>query len=204
MFNGDGNRNNLGSGSWPHRDEGQAPQLSHLVPARHCSLTDGGNCLSIRVPNLLVVEWLAHYTIGGHGRGAARGRPCGCDWCSFPTASGRPSTRSITIVPRCRELPVGAVVSLDANHAAAASFLAFTFDSFIVGASNQFALCGLPRGGGDSVAIVQPAVHSRRRGTRQDAPDARDWSLRGAASSVVVALHLVRTVYEQDDQCNAV
>ena len=61
--------------------------------------------------------------------------------------------------------------------------------------------CGLPRRRRSAVALVQPAVHLRRGGARQDAPDARDRAVRAAARSAVEAhLHLVRAFHERDDQ----
>ena len=64
---------------------------------------------------------------------------------------------------------------------------------------------GVARGSRSAVALVQPAVHVRRRGPWQDALDARGRTLRPAAQPVVQAhLHLVRAVHERDDQRGAV
>ena len=60
---------------------------------------------------------------------------------------------------------------------------------------------GVPRGRRGAVAFLQPAVHLRRRGSRQDASDARGRAVRAAARSQSEAhLHLVRAVHERDDQ----
>ena len=59
----------------------------------------------------------------------------------------------------------------------------------------------VPRGRRGAVALLQPAVHLRRRGSRQDASDARGRALRAAARSQSQAhLHLVRAIHERDDQ----
>ena len=61
--------------------------------------------------------------------------------------------------------------------------------------------CGLPRRRRSAVALLQPAVHLRRRRSGQDAPDARGRAVRAAARSQSEAdLHLVRAIHERDDQ----
>ena len=54
----------------------------------------------------------------------------------------------------------------------------YTFDTFVIGASNRFAARGGGRGGGGAGEGVQPAVHLRRLGPGEDAPAARDRPLR--------------------------
>ena len=53
----------------------------------------------------------------------------------------------------------------------------YTFDSFVVGSSQPVRTRRRARGGRDPVQVLQPALHLRRRGARQDAPDARDRTL---------------------------
>ena len=60
---------------------------------------------------------------------------------------------------------------------------------------------GLPRRRRGAVAVLQPALHLRRRRPRQDAPDARHRAVRRAArAGAAPHLHLVRAVHERDDQ----
>ena len=62
----------------------------------------------------------------------------------------------------------------------------------------------LPRRRRNAVAFLQPALHSRRRRSWQDALDARHRPLRRPASPWTRAdLHLVGTLHERDDQCGA-
>ena len=62
----------------------------------------------------------------------------------------------------------------------------------------------LPCGRRSPVAVLQPAVHLRWCGSRQDALDARDRPVRAAAPSrLQTDLHLVRTIHERDDQRGA-
>ena len=57
------------------------------------------------------------------------------------------------------------------------------------------------RGGRDPVEVLQPALPLRRRGPRQDPPDARDRPLHpGAQPAAEPRLHLVRPLHQRDDQ----
>ena len=61
---------------------------------------------------------------------------------------------------------------------------------------------GVPRRCRSALSFLQPAVHLRWCGTRQDALDARHRPLRAAPQSQPRAhLHFVRALHERDDQC---
>jgi chromosomal replication initiator protein len=75
-----------------------------------------------------------------------------------------------------RELPAEALESTGLA-------LRYSFDTFIVGASNQFAHAACRAVAEIAVALVQPVVSVRRRRSRQDAPDARDRSVRADRNS---------------------
>ena len=126
------------------RIEGQVGKHSFSTWFKPTSLlTDGGNSLSIRVPNLLFVEWLPkHYSVvlaealREVGRADAR-------LVFVPDAAGASeNTRPATIVnPPAPEFEEAAEpgVGLNANPRAGSLIPRYTFDSFIVGPSNQFA-----------------------------------------------------------------
>jgi chromosomal replication initiator protein len=126
------------------RIEGQVGKHSFSTWFKPTSLlTDGGSSLSIRVPNLLFVEWLPkHYSVvlaealREVGRADAR-------LVFVPDAAGAAETsRPVTIVnppaPEFEE-PAEPGVGLNANPRAGSLIPRYTFDSFIVGPSNQFA-----------------------------------------------------------------
>jgi chromosomal replication initiator protein len=123
------------------RIEGQVGKHSFSTWFKPTSLlTDGGNSLSIRVPNLLFVEWLPkHYSVvlaealREVGRADAR-------LVFVPDAGAAESSRPVTIVnPPAPEFEEPAGVGLNANPRAGSLIPRYTFDSFIVGPSNQFA-----------------------------------------------------------------
>ena len=126
------------------RIEGQVGKHSFSTWFKPTSLlTDGGNSLSIRVPNLLFVEWLPkHYSVvlaealREVGRADAR-------LVFVPDGVGAAeNTRPITIVntpsPELED-PAEPGAGLNANPRAGSLIPRYTFDSFIVGPSNQFA-----------------------------------------------------------------
>jgi chromosomal replication initiator protein len=126
------------------RIEGQVGKHSFSTWFKPTSLlTDGGSSLSIRVPNLLFVEWLPkHYSVvlaealREVGRADAR-------LVFVPDAAGAAETsRPVTIVnppaPEFEE-PAEPGVGLNVNPRAGSLIPRYTFDSFIVGPSNQFA-----------------------------------------------------------------
>ena len=130
---------------WDHvlsRIEGQVGKHSFSTWFKPTSLlTDGGNSLSIRVPNLLFVEWLPkHYSVvlaealREVGRADAR-------LVFVPDAAGAAeTTRPVTIVNApAPELEDPAEPGAGPNPRAGSLIPRYTFDSFIVGPSNQFA-----------------------------------------------------------------
>ena len=179
-----------------------SPQLPHLVQADLDAGWTTARRVSVRVPNPLFTEWLPkHYSVvlaealqdvgrantelvfvpeeakaGSAAAGAAAGARLSRDRTS------RCSAPSVTGRPQpalhVRYLHRRTVEPVCAR--------------------------GLPRGRRSAVALVQPAVHLRRRRSRQDALDARHRALRAAAHPRLQAhLHLVRTIHERDDQRGA-
>ena len=63
---------------------------------------------------------------------------------------------------------------------------------------------GLPRGRRSAVALLQPAVHLRRRGSRQDAPDARHRALRAARTAPSLKLTYISSERFMNEMINAV
>ncbi len=70
----------------------------------------------------------------------------------------------------------------------------FTFDSFVVGACNQFAHAAARIGGHQSFAQLQPAVHLWRRGDGQNASDARH---RPGADRSTASMRIIYTTSER-------
>jgi chromosomal replication initiator protein len=110
-------------------------------------LTDGGQSLSIRVPNLLFVEWLPkHYSVVLAEALREVGRP-EVKLVFVPDGPGMPGTgRSAAVVARPSpefEIPSGPAqdgMRDDIVPQRAGSLIPrYTFDTFIVGPSNQFA-----------------------------------------------------------------
>ena len=131
----------------------------------------------------------------GDGRGAGR-----ATWPSISSPSRRPTRRRFRSSPDETAALEASRVPSDAPGPAGLN-PRYTFDTFIVGSIESVRARRVPRGRGSAVALVQPAVHLRRRGSRQDAPDARGRAVRAAARSQPEAdLHLVRAVHERDDQ----
>ena len=77
----------------------------------------------------------------------------------------------------------------------------YTFDTLRRRAVEPVRPRGLPGRGRGAVALLQPALHLRRRGPRQDAHDARHRAVRADADAHDAAhLHLGRALHERDDQ----
>ena len=115
-------------------------------------LADGGSSLRIRVPNLLFVEWLPkHYSVvlaealrevGPRRREA--GVRAGCPWRLRggppPAADARPSHNASASQAQFLPPPEADEAETAAAPQRAGSLIPrYTFDSFIVGPSNQFA-----------------------------------------------------------------
>ena len=126
------------------RIEGQVGKHSFSTWFKPTSLlTDGGNSLSIRVPNLLFVEWLPkHYSVvlaealREVGRAEAR-----LVFVPDAAGAGRDRAASTIVNPPAPELedPAEPGTGPSANPRAGSLIPRYTFDSFIVGPSNQFA-----------------------------------------------------------------
>ena len=129
--------------------------------------------------------------LGGPHRGAGRGRP-GAGPVGMSRSAAAPRHRSP------RRLHPGAAVTAerspvrpervpDAGRPRPAAVMPgglnprYTFDTFVVGPSNQFAHAACRAVAEAPSRVLQPAVHLRRRGAGQDAPDARHRPLRRAA-----------------------
>ena len=167
----------LGTGPGPHRGQSRPPQLSTPGSSpRRCWSTTAR--VAGAGPEPTVHRMAAQALFGRAGRGAARTSAGPTpNWSSSPKTEARASRPTSCAEPPRRKQ------TRDASRRTATAGLnpRYTFDTFIVGPSNQFAACGLPRGRRSAVALVQPAVHLRRCRSRQDAPDARHWALRAAA-----------------------
>jgi chromosomal replication initiator protein len=124
-------------------------------------LADAGQTLTIRVPNLLFVEWLPkHYSVvlaaamrevgrpdarlvfvpdGAGAAGGGGGNASGMPAAAVP--QGSPSTFAASPTVNKEELPSqGQVTTQEAEPLRAGSLIPrYTFDTFIVGPSNQFA-----------------------------------------------------------------
>ena len=108
-------------------------------------LSDGGHTLSIRVPNLLFVEWLPrHYSVVLAEAMREVGRP-DAKLVFVPDAAagaGRAAAAGWTEAPGASEAPPPQVMvtNNDPEPVRAGSLIPrYTFDTFIVGPSNQFA-----------------------------------------------------------------
>lgn len=152
--------------------------------------------IRVRVPNALFRDWLTkHYAAVIEEALTEVQRP-GAPVAFVTDDLGEPLVPTVNDVPppdpEPEEEPVDDLGILSPR---------YSFDTFIVGTSNQFAHAA-SRGRRGAVALLQSAVHLRRRGTRQDAPDARHRALRRHASQESATdLHLVRALHERDDQC---
>ena len=150
---------------------------------------DQGRALVIRVPTPLYVEWLPQALFGRPGRGAApRSAGPRSSWSSRSRAPRRlgspyraetPCSRSRLMIhdPQppastasvSRRDPGGPESPLHLRH---------------VHRRTVEPVCArrVPRRRRSAVALLQPAVHLRRRRTRQDALDARDRPLRACST----------------------
>ena len=164
-----------------------------------CWLTTGSR-LSVQVPNLLFTEWLPEALLGGAGRGAEGRRPAqrGAHFRSRGRPPADASQGAVAAVRRSmppdEARPPAAVSPVGLNPR-------YTFDTLHRRTLESVCARRVPRGRRSALALLQPALHLRRRRTRQDALDARHRALRAAASPAAEAhLHLVRAIHERDDQ----
>ena len=127
------------------RIEGQVGKHSFSTWFKPTSLlTDGGNSLSIRVPNLLFVEWLPkHYSVvlaealREVGRGDAK-LVFVPDMAGASAEDNKAAAVLNSPSPEFEE-PADTSPRRDADPRAGSLIPRYTFDSFIVGPSNQFA-----------------------------------------------------------------
>src|SRR5687767_3987777 len=126
------------------RIEGQVGKHSFSTWFKPTSLlTDGGNSLSIRVPNLLFVEWLPkHYSVvlaeALREVGRAEARLVFVPDAAGVAESARPVTNLNPPGPEFEDPPEPGA-GPNPNPRAGSLIPRYTFDSFIVGPSNQFA-----------------------------------------------------------------
>ena len=140
------------------------------------AVEDGNGALRLLAPNRFVVDWVNENVVGRISElvDAVGSEPATVRSCS-KSARGRRSCRSRR-PPRPSPNPAR---TRRAAQGPAFGLLGsrlnpdFTFTSFVEGKSNQLAQSRGGAGRGESRARVQPAVHLRRRRSRQDAPDAR-------------------------------
>ena len=142
-------------------------------------VADRDGAIRVRVPNTLFRDWLTkHYAAVIEEALTEVQRP-GTPIAFVTEDAGRPArSRSPARPNRCmpsrtQPRPSDELGILSPR---------YSFDTFIVGTVEPVRACRVPRGGRSAVALLQPAVHLRRGGTREDAPDARDRPLRRHAS----------------------
>ncbi len=179
---------------------------------------DQDRALVIRVPAPLYVEWLPrHYSVVLAEALAEVGRaqvqlvfevetevqptPPAATSASFsaPTPPRDEVTAQVEFTPQPRQAPPpSAVIPGGLNPR-------YTFDTFIVGPSNQFAHAACRAVAEAPSRSYNPLFILWRSGPGQDPLDARHRSLRRSTQPVAdVDLHLVRAVHERDDQRRAV
>ena len=135
----------LGSSALSHRNEGEPTHLL-LVGSKPATLaSDDGELVAVRVPNTLVKNWLMrNYSAVVDEAMAEVGRP-GChvefvaeaaDPSDIDQEPGPPGPQEI---PNRRDDP-----ELDPVTPLGGLIPRYTFDTFVVGPSNQFAEGGLP------------------------------------------------------------
>ena len=126
---------------------------------------EDGAMLRLLAPNRFVVDW-----VKGHCLEQIR------SWWSTHSQNG--SEVVVEVGSRMpvakREAPIAAETEVRAGTALLGSRLNpdFTFDNFVEGKSNQLARAAAVQVAENPGQRLQPAVHLRRRGPGQDAPDA--------------------------------
>jgi chromosomal replication initiator protein len=127
------------------RIEGQVGKHSFSTWFKPTSLlTDGGNSLSIRVPNLLFVEWLPkHYSVvlaeALREVGRADAKLVFVPDLAGASAEDNKAAAVLNSPSPEFEEPADTSARRDADPRAGSLIPRYTFDSFIVGPSNQFA-----------------------------------------------------------------
>ena len=157
-------------------------------------VADDGSTVTVRVPNALFKDWITKHYSGVIAEALDEVRSDGStgEFRRERHARGRSSRRlrsPETREPKAANQETSAFTAEDSLPPVMPTSSAglnprYTFDTFIVGIVESVRPCGLPGGRRSAVALVQPAVHLRRSGSRQDALDACDWPLRAAARSL--------------------
>ena len=165
----------LGPGPHPDRDEGQPSQLLHLVQAHRRLSSDDGAALRIRVPNSLFRDWLTkHYSaVLDEALGEVDRKGTAVNFVT-DEASAAPSEAPAPDGPSTLPRRAPPPRTTAGRRSRAPLFLRHLHRRLVEPVRAR----RLPRGRRGAVALVQPAVHLRRRRSRQDAPDARDRALR--------------------------
>ena len=170
-------RQHLGPGPCPHRNQSQ-PHIFSTWFKPTSFVADDGRSLRMRVPNALFSNWLTkHYSVvldealaevDRHGSVVSFVTEDADADRANAVAGPAISSRNTRARGRCLEPARDPCAPLLLRHVHRRPL-------------EPVRACGLPRGRGSAVALLQPAVHLRRRGPRQDAPDARDRPLRAHA-----------------------
>ena len=189
----------LGPGPRPDRDQGQPAQLTPPGSSRPPSSPTRGTLVDVRVPNALFRDWLTkHYSVV---LDEALAEVAAARLCRSPS-SPRKSAAAAQRAGRGQRAAAPSRRSTTSTEAATRQPRAPLLLRHLHRRSVEPVRArGLPRRRRSAVALLQPALHLRRRRSRQDAPDARDRPLRADAPEEPQAhLHLVRAVHERDDQ----
>jgi chromosomal replication initiator protein len=139
-------------------------------------IRDSGHTIAVRVPKPMFVEWLTrHYSVVLSEALTSVGRE-GTSVVFVPQNGGdeernEEPTETASTAVGVEEAHVGEVASVGGLNPR------YTFDTFIVGPRTSLRM--LPAGRSPKHRhVLQPAVHLRRCGSRQNPPDARGWSVR--------------------------
>ena len=143
-------------------------------------VADDGHQPHVRVPNAMFRDWLTKHYAGVIGEALAEVHRRGCELL-FVTDDGdaRPEELPMPEAPAEPTEPAEPVDAGRAGQPRAALLLRHLHRRPVEPVRAR----RVPRRRRSAVALVQPAVHLRRRGTRQDPPDARDRALRAEPSA---------------------
>ena len=166
--------------------------LTWFAPTAQESYKNGS--LVVNVPNKFFKDWLSenYKDIVQETASAMVGREC---TVLFRIKEGKQRRAA----EDSRQLPLPEVRSL--QHGLPALNPKYTFESFVVGSSNQFCPRRLSRRRAVEIPDLQPPLHLRRSRARQDAPAPRHrLSFPRQEPGRQNNLHLLREVHERADQ----